>query len=142
MPFGSPFGNVEGITNIPPSQLSTPPPPPPPQQMGVGGMTDSTGRLLLPHEVYMPQPPMSQPPYMGGVQLESKVLFSSTPGIPPPPSHRPSLEKPLPRTNSLTNPLIAKFQREAIQSDPTSAMGGMMIPLLIGGGILLIILIR
>ena len=131
----------------------TPPPPPPPQpepqprehlalhEMGVGGKTDSRGRLLLPHEVLDQQPPpMSQPPYIGGVQSAPKVAIS-TPGIPRPPSHQPFINKPQPRTN-IPIPFMAKLQPEPIQNAPTSGMGGMMIPLLIGGGILLIILLR
>jgi hypothetical protein len=110
-------------------------------EMGVGGKTDSRGRLLLPHEVLDQQPPpMSQPPYIGGVQSAPKVAIS-TPGIPRPPSHQPYIDKPKPRTN-IPIPFMAKLQPEPIQSAPTSAMGGMMIPLLIGGGILLIILLR
>jgi hypothetical protein len=84
---------------------------------------------------------MSQPPYIGGVQSAPKVAIS-TPGIPRPPSHQPYIDKPKPRTN-IPIPFMAKLQPDpTIQTAPTSAMGGMMIPLLIGGGILLIILIR
>ncbi len=127
----------------PPTATNFTPPPPlpppprqnlPPQQMGVGGMTDSTGRLLLPHEVYIPQPPMSQPPYMGGVQLEPRVLFSSTPGIPPPPSHKPNIIKPRNDFTALKN--VIGF------NGPPDSTNGMMIPLLIDGGILLVILLR
>ncbi len=127
----------------------TPPPPPPPQsepqphqplphEMDVG-ISDSSGRRLLPHEIRNPQPPMSQPtifnprPFIGGVQSAPKGA-TSTPGIPRPPSHKPNIIKPRNDFTALKN--VVAF------NGPPDSTNGMMIPLLIGGGILLIILIR
>ncbi len=127
-------------------------PPPPPQS------EPQPFHQPLPHEMDagMPfgnpflsrPPPMSQPtifnprPFLGGVQSAPKGAIS-TPGIPRPPSHQPNIRKP--RIDLTTIKKVIGFDGPPdpiIQTAPASSMGGMMIPLLIGGGILLIILIR
>ena len=128
----------------------TPPPPPQPEPQPF--------RQPLPHEMDagMPfgnpflsrPPPMSQPtvfnprPFLGGVQSAPKGAIS-TPGIPPPPSHKPNIVKPRNDFTALKNVIGFNGPPDPIiQTAPTSSMNGMMIPLLIGGGILLIILLQ
>ena len=123
----------------------TPPPPPPPQPEP----QPQPFRLPLPHEMDagMPfgnpflsrPPPMSQPtifnprPFLGGVQSAPKGA-TSTPGIPRPQSHKPNIIKPRNDFTALQNVI-------GTNGAPVST-NGMMIPLLICGGILLIILLR
>jgi hypothetical protein len=112
------------------------------------GISDSSGRIPLPHEIRNPQPPMSQPtifnphPFIGGVQSAPKGA-TITPGIPRPPSHIPNIMNPRIGLSAIKKVIgINGPPDPIIQTAPTSSMNGMMIPLLIGGGILLIILIR
>ena len=117
-----------------------------PHEMDVG----MSFRQPLPHEIRNPQPPMSEPtifnprPFIGGVQSAPKGA-TSTPGIPLPPSHKPNIIKPRNDFTALKNVIGFNGPPDStngIQTAPSSSVGGMMIPLLIGGGILLIILIR
>jgi hypothetical protein len=81
-------------------------------------------------------------PFVGDVQSAPKGA-TITPGIPRPPSHQPNIMKP--RIDLTALKKVVGFNGPPdpiIQTAPTSSMNGMMIPLLIGGGILLIILIR
>ena len=109
-----------------------------PHEMDIG-ISDSSGRIPLPHEIRNPQPPMSQPtifnphPFIGGVQSAPKGA-TITPGIPRPPSHKPNIMKP--RNDFTALKKVVGF------NGPPDSTNGMMIPLLIGGGILLIILLR
>jgi hypothetical protein len=105
-------------------------------------------RQPLPHEIRNPQPPSSRPtifnpqPHIGGIQSAPKGA-TITPGIPRPPSHKPNIIKP--RNDFTALKKVVGFNGPPdpiIQTAPTSSMNGMMIPLLIGGGILLIILLR
>ena len=118
-----------------------------PHEMDVG-ISDESGRRLLPHEIRNPQPPMSRPtifnphPFIGGVQSAPKGA-TITPGIPRPPSNKPNIIKP--RIDLTALKKVVGFNGPPdpiIQTAPTSSMNGMMIPLLIGGGILLIILLQ
>ena len=123
-----------------------------PHEMDIG-ISDSSGRIPLPHEVRNPHPPMTQPPmsrptifnphpFIGGVQSAPKGA-TITPGIPLPPSHKPNIIKPRIDLTALKKVIGFNGPPDPIiQTAPTSSMNGMMIPLLIGGGILLIILIR
>jgi hypothetical protein len=124
----------------------TPPPPPPPQPDPPPD--PQPFHQPLPHEMDAGMPfgnpflsrsnPISQPtifnprPFLGGVQLAPKG--ATTPGTPLPPSHKPNIIKPRNDFTALKN--VVGF------NGPPDSTNGMMIPLLIGGGILLIILIR
>jgi hypothetical protein len=109
-----------------------------PHEMDVG-ISHSSDRIPLPHEIRNPQPPMTQPtlfnprPFLGGIQSAPKGA-TITPGIPRPPSHKPNIDKP--RNDFTVLKKVIGF------NGPPDSTNGMMIPLLIGGGILLIILLR
>jgi hypothetical protein len=130
-------------TFTPPASLGLPPvsQPEPQARQPLPHEIDPGMRQPLPHEIRNPQPPMSQPtifnphPFIGGVQSAPKGAIS-TPGIPLPPSHKPNIIKPRNDFTALKN--VVGFNGPP---DSTNT-NGMMIPLLIGGGILLIILLR
>ena len=111
MPFGSPFGNVQGITNTPPPQAPAPPRP--------GSMEEFNQAFKMigsnPPPLKPLPPPISFNEFIGGAQSFSKVLTSPA------------------------RDLIGAIG--GATKEATSSLSGMTLPLLIGGGVVLLVVL-
>ena len=110
------FNDIErAFKRIPP-----PKPLPPPKVISMRQFTDA---FKIPPPKPLP-PPISFKEFMGGVQSISKVATSPARDL----------------ISTLAD--AAKDVTGGVTDKITSSMGGLMLPLIIGGGVLLIILIR
>ncbi len=114
MPFGSPFGNVQGITNIPPPQLPAPPRPGSMEEFYQAFKMIGSNPPPLPASTPLP-PPISFNEFIGGAQSVSKVLTSPA------------------------RDLIGAIG--GATKEATSSLSGMTLPLLIGGGVVLLVVL-
>ena len=112
MPFGNPFGNVQGITNTPP-----PPQAPAPPRPGSTEQINAAFKMIgsNPPPLKPLPPPISFNEFIGGAQSFSKVLTSPA------------------------RDLIGAIG--GATKDATSSLSGMTLPLLIGGGVVLLVVL-